>query len=135
LQAALSRWAALTHVFVESVIMKLSLASDDGQLVRVAVSGRVTQEAFGPVHEPLLQLLGPGAYARQVLLDFSDVGYMDSSGVGWLLSCHKRMKEAGGKLVLASPQPIVGNLLRMLRLDKVLEINDHHPPVRPGGAA
>jgi anti-anti-sigma factor len=115
--------------------MKLSLASDDGQLVCVTVTGRVTQEAFGPIHEPVAQLLGPGAYARQVQLDLRDVSYMDSSGVGWLLTCHKRMKEAGGKLILFSPQPIVGNLLRMLRLDMVLEVHDPTQPVRPGGAS
>jgi len=102
--------------------MKLAFASDDGVCARVAVSGRVTQGDFGPYQEPLSQLLGPNAYARRILLDLSNAEYIDSSGVGWLLTCHKRMKEAGGNLTLLSPQPVVSNVLRVLRLDQVFEI-------------
>jgi anti-sigma B factor antagonist len=102
--------------------MKLSIANDDGRCALVAVSGRVTQGDLGPIHEPLAELLGPGAYQRQVRLDLSDTSYMDSSGVGWLLTCHKRMKAAGGKLTLCSPHPTVENVLRVLRLEKVLDI-------------
>jgi anti-sigma B factor antagonist len=104
--------------------MKLAFASDDGQSARVAVSGRITQGECGPYQEPLSQLLGPNAYARRVVLDLSDAAYIDSSGIGWLLTCHKRMKEAGGNLTLLSPQPVVANVLRVLRLDQVFEITD-----------
>lgn len=102
--------------------MKLTVAKDDGQCVHVAVRGRVTQSDLGPIHDPLSELLGPDAYQRQVRLDLSDTSYVDSSGVGWLLTCHKRMKAAGGKLTLHSPHPTVANLLRVLRLEKVLDI-------------
>jgi anti-anti-sigma factor len=102
--------------------MKLSIAQDDGQSVRVAVNGPVTQRELSPLQEPLVDLLGPGAYARQVRLDLSGTDYMDSSGVGWLLTCHKRMKQAGGKLTVYSPHPVVANVLNVLKLDKVLDI-------------
>jgi anti-sigma B factor antagonist len=117
--------------------MKLSIAKDDGQCVQVAVSGRVTQSDLGPIHEPLGELLGPNAYQRQVRLDLSDTPYVDSSGVGWLLACHKRMKAAGGKLTLHAPHPTVANLLRVLRLDKVLDIEPAGGSASPtkGGAA
>jgi anti-anti-sigma factor len=116
--------------------MKLSIANDDGQSVQVAVTGRVTQQDFGPIHEPLAQLLGPNAYARNVRLDLSDTSYLDSSGVAWLLSCHKRIREAGGKLSLHNPHPIVANLLRVLRLEKVLDVEQPSatPPSSTGGA-
>ena len=99
--------------------MKLSIANDHGQTVQVNVSGKVTQHDFGPVQEPLAELLGPGAYGRHVVLDLSDAPYMDSSGVGWLLMCHKRMRTAGGRLKLQGAQPVVANMLRLLKLDKV----------------
>jgi anti-sigma B factor antagonist len=100
--------------------MKLSIANDNGQMVQVKVAGKITQHDFGPVHEPLVELLGPGAYARQVALDLSDSPYMDSSGVGWLLTCQKRLREGGGKLVVRGAQPVVANMLRLLKLDKIL---------------
>ena len=102
--------------------MKLSVATDDGQQVRVAVSGEVTQREFSPLREPLAELLGPAAYARNVGLDLSDASYIDSGGVGWLLTCHKRMRQAGGKLTLHAPHPIVSNVLKVLKLEKVFEI-------------
>lgn len=102
--------------------MKLSIAQDDGQCVLVAVSGQVTQRELAPLTEPLLELLGPNGYARQVRLDLSDTNFLDSSGVGWLLTCHKRMRQAGGNLTLHSPHPIVANVLRVLKLEKVFTI-------------
>lgn len=100
--------------------MKLSIANDNGQTVQVKVAGKVTQHDFGPVQEPLAELLGPGTYGRKVALDLSDAPYMDSSGVGWLLACHKRMRQAGGSLRVHGAQPIVANMLKLLRVDKVL---------------
>jgi len=111
--------------------MKLSIARDDGQTVQVAVAGPVTQRELSPFHEPLGELLGPGGYARQVRLDLSNTSYLDSSGVGWLLTCHKRIRQAGGKLILCALHPTVANVLRVLKLDKLFEIE---PAVSAGAA-
>jgi anti-sigma B factor antagonist len=115
--------------------MKLSIAQDDGKSVRVAVVGHVTQKELAPLAEPLLELLGPGAYARQVRLDLSNTDYLDSSGVGWLLTCHKRMRQAGGQLTLHSPHPIVANVLRVLKLEKVFQIDAASSGPAPAGGA
>jgi anti-anti-sigma factor len=103
--------------------MKLSLDQSDGDSIRVAVSGKITQHDFGPIQEPLEALVGPGVYAKQVTLDMSDATYMDSSGVGWLLTCHKRMREAGGKLQMGNVQPLIANMLRLLKLSRMLGLD------------
>lgn len=110
--------------------MKLSIAKEEGQNVCVAISGNVTQRELGPLQEPLIDLLGPSGYSRLVRLDLSNTNYLDSSGVGWLLTCHKRMKQAGGKLTLLAPHPVVANVLKVLKLEKVFEIE----PAAAGGA-
>jgi anti-sigma B factor antagonist len=115
--------------------MKLSIAQDDGQNVHVAVEGRVTQRELPPLNEPLQELLGPDAYARQVRLDLSNTDYLDSSGVGWLLTCHKRMRQAGGRLTLHSPHPIVANVLHVLKLEKVFHIEPEAGGSKPGSGA
>jgi anti-anti-sigma factor len=99
--------------------MKLSLGKSEGDSVRVLVSGKVTQHDFGPVQEPLEALAGPGVYSRAIELDMADSAYMDSSGVGWLLTCHKRVREAGGRLKLTNVQPIIANMLRLLKLSRM----------------
>jgi len=103
--------------------MKLSLGKSDNDNVRVLVSGKVTQHDFGPVQEPLEALVGVGVYSRPIELDMSEATYMDSSGVGWLLTCHKRVREAGGRIKLVNVQPIIANMLRLLKLSRMLGLD------------
>jgi anti-sigma B factor antagonist len=104
--------------------MKLSIAGAQGDEVRVALAGHVTQRELNPLQDPLIDLLGPGGYGKIVRLDLSEAEYLDSSGVGWLLSCHKRMKQAGGRLLIERPHPIVANVFRVLKLEKVFDLAD-----------
>jgi anti-anti-sigma factor len=113
--------------------MKLSLGKPEGDKVRVLVSGKITQHDFGPVQEPLEALVGPGVYARQIELDMSDATYMDSSGVGWLLTCHKRVREAGGRLTVAKVQPIIANMLRLLKLSQIFGLETPTDETAPEG--
>ena len=112
--------------------MKLTLApsqanndsgsAGDDNTVRVALAGRVTHRELDPLQDPLIELLGPGGYGKIVYLDLSEASYLDSSGVGWLLSCHKRMQQAGGRLRLERPHPMVVNVLKVLKLEKVFDL-------------
>ena len=70
----------------------------------------------------LKDLVGKDWASRPVALGFSDVGYIDSAAIGWLLSLHKKMDEAGGKLVLHSMSPSVRRVLTMMRLESVLNL-------------
>ena len=88
------------------------------------VAGHVTQRDINPLEDPLIALLGPGGYSKIVHMDLSEADYLDSSGVGWLLSCHKRMKQAGGRLTLERPHPMVANVLRVLKLERVFDMAD-----------
>ena len=104
--------------------MQLSLQSDDSGIVQVQVTGKVTQKHINPFSEPLSDLLGPDVYSRKVLLDMRGVDFLDSSGIGWLLVCHKRFREAGGKLVLHSPSPLARNVLKVLNMQLVFKVAD-----------
>ena len=102
--------------------MKMTIAREDGDIVNVAVAGAITQRELNTDTDPLGELLGPAGYARKVMLDLGNVSYLDSSGVGWLLKCHKRMRQQGGRMVLHSFSPVVSNTIRVLKLEKVLDI-------------
>jgi anti-sigma B factor antagonist len=104
--------------------MKLSIDRDDGDVVLVNVVGDVTSRELSPISEPLGDLLGPSAYSRLVLLNLNEASYLDSSGVGWLLTCNKRFRNAGGKIVVHSLHPLVANVLKVLKLERVLTIAD-----------
>ncbi len=107
--------------------MKLTVANDADQGARVNISGKVTQHDFTSSQEPIAERLGPSVYGRHVTLDLTDTMYFDSAGVGWLLTCHKRIREAGGTLKLENVPSIVANLLRLLKLSRLLGVDPPGP--------
>lgn len=58
----------------------------------------------------------------QVVLDLSKVGFMDSTGLGAMLSCLRSLKAKSGSLKLASLTPEVAQLFEMVLMDRVFEI-------------
>lgn len=56
-----------------------------------------------------------------VLIDLQDVPFMDSSGLGALLSAMKMVRAIGGKLFICSVNPQVKMLFELTKMDRVLE--------------
>lgn len=56
-----------------------------------------------------------------VLLDLQDIKFMDSSGLGALVSAMKTVKTAGGKLCLCSVKDQVRMIFELTRMDRVFE--------------
>jgi anti-anti-sigma factor len=103
--------------------MNLAVVSDEGDLVRVRVTGEVNQKEINNLSEPISSLLGGDAYQRSVLLDMSEVQMIDSAGVGWLLNCNKQFKDDDGKLVLHSLSLLARNVFRVLNMHLVFNIS------------
>ena len=59
---------------------------------------------------------------RQVVVDLGEVGFLDSSGLGALVTAFRALDEAGGRLSLAAPQPAVVTVLRITSVDQVIDI-------------
>ena len=105
--------------------MELAIASENDGVVQVNVTGEIRQRKLpSNDKEPIGELLGEGGYAKKVLLDFSGVTYVDSSGLGWLIVVQKRFKEAGGCMVMHSVPQLVTNVLKIVKLDQVFAIAD-----------
>jgi anti-sigma B factor antagonist len=65
---------------------------------------------------------GLDAGARKFLLDCSRTGYIDSSGLGALVSISTRVREAGGELRLAGLNDDLRALFELTKLDTVFVI-------------
>ena len=102
--------------------MALTLLSNDGQLLHLQATGKIMHSQICEEPDSLRTLTGPNGYARKVLVNLEQVRFIDSAGIGWLLSSHKRFEKAGGKLVLHSVPDSVQLTLKILRLDSVLNI-------------
>jgi anti-sigma B factor antagonist len=58
-------------------------------------------------------------------IDVSGVTFMDSSGLGALISLHKSMRSQNGALRLLNPSTNVRQILELTRLHRVLEIQNN----------
>jgi len=103
--------------------MQLNFSEREG-VTCVAIAGRITFSTLEPGQDPLTPQV-PDIYSRRVMFDLAGTDYIDSTGVSWLLTCHKRCREGGGKLVLHSINPMVKQVLQVLKLEKVLRLADN----------
>jgi anti-sigma B factor antagonist len=61
---------------------------------------------------------------RKLLVDFSRTGYIDSSGLGALVSISKRIREASGELRLAGLNDDLRSLFELTKLDTLFTITE-----------
>ncbi len=61
---------------------------------------------------------------RKFLIDFANTGYIDSSGLGVLVSLSKKIREQGGELRLANLNEDLRTLFELTKLDTLFHIVD-----------
>jgi anti-sigma B factor antagonist len=66
------------------------------------------------------EVVGNGT--RRLAINLAGVSYMDSSGIGELVRTFTTLRKEGGRSVLFAPNKQVKMLLKMVRLDTVLDI-------------
>ncbi len=62
------------------------------------------------------------SFQASLVLDFSSTVFMDSSGIGALISCHKLTQKAGVNLLLRNLSPQVRTVLQLTELDRLFTI-------------
>jgi len=92
----------------------------DRRIVRI--KDKITFEHCPLLQSRLDQLLEEGA--RHVVIDFREVPFMDSSGVGEILRLFKLVRDRQGDVVLINPNQKLLNLFRMYRFEKFMKIMD-----------
>lgn len=68
------------------------------------------------------QLATIDAGQTRVAIDFRTVEFVDSSGLGAILSCLRTLNAQGGELKVFNLLPSVQSLLELVRMHKVIEI-------------
>ncbi len=62
---------------------------------------------------------------RKVILDFSDVNFMDSAGIGMLLGRYKVTKILGGELEVINVNRQIKKLFEMSGILKIIKVTDN----------
>jgi anti-sigma B factor antagonist len=86
----------------------------------VKISGKITFEHCPALASQLDPVLAEGV--SEVVIDFKDVPFMDSSGIGEVLRLFKLMRDRNGSLVLINPNRKLLTLFSMYRFEKFMKI-------------
>ncbi len=93
----------------------------DGAVPVVGVSGEVDVYAAPALREGLTELLNSG---RSVVVDLTDVGFLDSTGLGALVAARTTASENGATLPLVCTHQRILKLFTITGLDGVFKIHD-----------
>jgi len=91
-----------------------------GEVTVVDVEGQLIVGNRQELKQKVLDELEGGA--RKFLIDFSNTGYIDSSGLGVLVSLSKKIREQGGELRLANLNEDLRTLFELTKLDTLFHI-------------
>ena len=88
----------------------------------VDLSGRITLgESSATLRETVRELLNKGQ--KRILLNLGDVSYIDSSGIGELVSGFTTVRNQGGDLKLLNLTKKVHDLLQITKLYTVFDVH------------
>src|SRR5205807_10487790 len=104
----------------------MSLKSSQRQVDGVTIldlSGRITLgEGSVILRDTIREILGKGE--KKILLNLGDVTYIDSSGIGELVSAFTAVRKEGGELKLLNLTKKVHDLLQITKLYTVFDVKD-----------
>ncbi len=102
------------------VNVKFELINDGDVTVMVVLEDRLDAAVAGDFRDAVVKAAADGAH--QLVLDLAEVSFVDSTGLGAMVSGLKALP-SGGSMVLCNVGQTVAALLRLTRMDKVLAVH------------
>lgn len=94
--------------------------SRDGDAVVIGIEGQLVAGNRQQLREAVLGEIDRGA--RSFVIDFVDTGYVDSAGLGVLVSLSKKIREADATLRLVNLNDDLRTLFELTRLDTLFDL-------------
>ena len=101
--------------------MSFTTKKQDGVVI-MEIEGQLIVGNRQELKQKMLDELEKGG--RKFLIDFAKTGYIDSSGLGVLVSLSKKIREQGGELRLANLNDDLKTLFELTKLDTLFQIAD-----------
>jgi anti-sigma B factor antagonist len=102
--------------------MAFNVRKEGRGVVVIEVDGQLIVGNRQELKQKVLDALEAGD--RKFLVDFTRTGYIDSSGLGVLVSLSKKIRDEGGDLRLAGLNEDLKTLFELTKLDTLFSISD-----------
>ena len=100
--------------------MTFTMTKDSDKIYIMKIEGQLIVENRQKLKSAVQQTLDQDE--RRFLIDFSRTGYIDSSGLGALVSISKKVREQGGELRLSGLNEDLRSLFELTKLDTLFAI-------------
>jgi anti-sigma B factor antagonist len=90
-------------------------------VAQLSLDGRLTLVSAPQLRTAITEAVDGGS--TRVVVDLTDVGFMDSSGLGALVAGLKKARQEGGDLRLTGVNHQVATVLELTNLDRVLQVH------------
>jgi|SRR5690348_7453153 len=97
-----------------------------GDVVVISVEGQLVAGNRQQLREAVVAEIDRGE--RSFVIDFAEAGYVDSAGLGALVSLSKKIREASGSLRLTNLNEDLRTLFELTRLDTLFALDDKDQP-------
>lgn len=96
------------------------IVESNGVAVATVLCERYSEHESKPIENDLLGAASDRGH--KLVIDMSKVAMLASAGIGSLISLHQACTKAGGKLVVCAIDPQIGQMLKLTRMDRMLNI-------------
>ena len=95
--------------------------SRDGNTLVVSIKGEIDHHTAAMARERIDArfLMEP---VKNMVIDMSGVNFMDSAGIGLIMGRMNRVSSVGGKLSIKSPKPQIKKLLKLSKIESIVEM-------------
>ncbi|HNW35810.1 MAG TPA: STAS domain-containing protein [Candidatus Ozemobacteraceae bacterium] len=100
--------------------LKIDLKPKADGVILIVLRGEIGTETVNDFKDKIDQIVAEGQ--SKLIMDFQEVNYLNSMGLGVVAATLKKVKKSKGDLKLIRLSPAVQELFELTRLTKVFEI-------------
>ena len=93
----------------------------EGDTITAKIGGEIDHHTARQLRAELDSMIGD-RMPHHLVLDFGNVGFMDSSGVGLIMGRYRLMKSVGGTVVIVNTPPRIEMMLRLSGIGQLAHI-------------
>ena len=99
--------------------MEMTSLNKDGKMI-CCLSGEIDHHSSRNIRDSIDRLIIQNK-PQILVLDLSEIAFMDSSGLGLVLGRYRKIKECGGDMFLCNTNPQTLKILKMAGVDKIIK--------------
>lgn len=93
------------------------------ETMRARLSGEIDHHSSKEIREELDEAISR-ALPQKLVMDFTEVSFMDSSGIGLIMGRYKQLSIFGGQLVIAGLSVQQKKVMRLAGLDRLCSFEE-----------